>query len=110
MTQLYSLYIKKVEDREENIPKQKEIIGKNYTMSLRETFENEHYKLILREHQTFVLDNLPTGNANNSMPKDLFKSFDPRSFALCFVNYSRISGMSEGKKLDRRLTMITMKV
>ena len=53
---------------------------------MKTSHETPDFHVALWAHETFVLDNLPTGTSNKSMPKELFTYGKPLGFAKKFVH------------------------
>ena len=56
----------------EGLPVNKKIIGKNANISIKETLNVEESRIEMWEHETYVLDNLPSGTGNLSLPEEEF--------------------------------------
>ena len=53
-----------------NTPVNKYIIGKNSVLNYRDEYNSNDIKITLLSHLTYVLQNKPLGNGNESLPDD----------------------------------------
>ena len=64
---------------------------------MKSSYETPYYHMALWAHKTYILDNLPTGIVNKSMPKDMFRFGSPSGFAKNFVSTYKGSMDVEGE-------------
>lgn len=86
--------------KEKNLPVKKYIVGKNKETVEVSKMELDHLSATLRRFDTFVLENVPLGHENKSMPK-IFN--EGRGISTLFldsrVNLSANEDKIEGKKV-----------
>lgn len=94
-----------------HLPVNKYVIGKNAQLTQAETLVCPAARVIMHTHLTYVLPNLPEGNANLSLPEDEFSfasTKEPHT-AKFFLKGVELD-FTEEVPIERRLTVITFEV
>ena len=63
------------------LPVNRLIIGNNKECKMVASIGKAQYEMALWAHHTYILENLPTGTMNKSLPKNLFKFAEPTDYA-----------------------------